>query len=112
MSNIQNAKTGLSFDVALLQSTQEQKEVLQSLSNQRQLAELRPQFIKALQVDKKLVFDYYQSFYFSNITNRDFDGSKNDFEMAEIVAIEESIYYAENLEERDSRYSGCILQFQ
>lgn len=103
MSNFPHT-TGLSFDLALLQSTQEQTSQLQSLSNQRRLAELRAKFIKALSVDRKLVFAQYKSYYFENVTNRDFDGSRNAFELAEIVALEEAIDYAEKLEEQDSSY--------
>jgi hypothetical protein len=91
---------------------------LQTIVNKKQLSELRPKFLKALEVDKDLVFHCYQSNYFSNITNRDFDGSQNDFEMAEIEALTESIYYAEELDEKETRYHecknyrGCVLAFQ
>jgi hypothetical protein len=105
MSNVQTTQQlGYSFDIAITKTNDEQAVYLQSVCNQRQLAELRPRFEKASLVDKNMVINHYHSIRKDAILDRDFDWSKNAFEGAEIFAMEEAIHFATELEEKENRF--------
>ena len=86
--------------------------------NQKQLSEMRVKFIEALKVDKKEVWYVFQLNFNECINNRDFEGTAEDWHNAETHAIEEAIYFAEKLDEKETMYHesknnrGCVLSFQ
>jgi hypothetical protein len=79
----------------------------------RVLSELRTKFLNALKVDNKEVMYVYQSTLNEVITCSDFEDNAEEWYCAEMTAMQEAIYKAEKLEEREIEFAGkgCKLEF-